>query len=216
MFYICKDSVIIHLHMDDKTRVITRENVQYLTVSLTVEKHDRRKKHLLAGWRVGPNTPVTDLMDFVMTDVQCTEILWERRVKFVKSVAMASAESICMIDSVAWNCQTPEFYKPPVFLVSNITSWWFAIRLKVFYGGVISIVHRLLDASSHELRSSVRNCQTLQHRPGRHHTSRSWNASFSVSGCCWKFIEIVSKLLCPLASTTLKLVIKQANWLQSF
>lgn len=49
MFYICKDSVIIHLHMDDKIRVITRENVQYLTVSLTVEKHDRRKKHLLAG-----------------------------------------------------------------------------------------------------------------------------------------------------------------------
>lgn len=49
MFYICKDSVIIYLHMDDKTRVITRENVQYLTVSLTVEKHDRRKKHLLAG-----------------------------------------------------------------------------------------------------------------------------------------------------------------------
>lgn len=108
--------------MDYKIRVITRENVQYLTTSLTVEKHDRRKKHLLAGWRVSPNTPVTDLMDFVMTDVQCMEILWERRAKFVKSVAMASAESICMIDSVAWNCQTPEFYKLPAFLVSNITS----------------------------------------------------------------------------------------------
>lgn len=67
IFYI---SEILHLHMDYKIRVITRENVQYLTTSLTVEKHDRRKKHLLAGWRVSPNTPVTDLMDFVMTDVQ--------------------------------------------------------------------------------------------------------------------------------------------------
>lgn len=119
IFYI---SEILHLHMDYKIRVITRENVQYLTTSLTVEKHDRRKKHLWAGWRVSPNTPVTDLMDFVMTDIQCMEILWERRAKFVKSVAMASAESICMIDSVAWNCQTPEFYKLPAFLVSNITS----------------------------------------------------------------------------------------------
>lgn len=41
--------ILYHLHMDYKIRVITRENVQYLTTSLTVEKHDRRKKHLLAG-----------------------------------------------------------------------------------------------------------------------------------------------------------------------